>query len=143
MKCGSVILQPRRRHSMGPGYKCLHILFHHDLNTQDSKKRQDNTKSKATHNHAKGILTAPMLQSSLTARLKLLVDLPCLLDFLGRLLEGAGDSLVGGPSILVFFVPDHLIQLTLCPRREWFMIRIAEGNSEFLQKFSRSAHHCR
>ena len=53
MKCGSVILQPRRLHCMGPGYECLHILFHHDLNTQDSKTRQENTKSEAMHNHAK------------------------------------------------------------------------------------------
>ena len=56
------------------------------------------------------------------------MHLPCLLDFLGRLLEGAGNSLVGGSGILVFFAPDHLIQLTLCPRREWFMVHIAEGN---------------
>ena len=132
MKCGSVILQPRRLHSMGPSYERLHILLHHVLNTHDSKTRQDNFKSKTMHNHAKGILTAPMLQSNLPACLKLLVDLPRLLDFLGRLPEGAGDCLVGGPGILVFVAPDHLIQLTLCPRREWFLICIAEGNSEFL-----------
>ena len=50
------------------------------------------------------------------ACLKLLVDLPGLHDFLHELLEGAGNSLVGGPRALVFFAPDHLIQLTLCPR---------------------------
>ena len=64
------------------------------------------------------------LQRCLAACLKLLINLPRLLDFLRGLLEGAGNSLVGGSGVLVFFAPDHLIQLTLCPR---FMVRIAEG----------------
>ena len=79
---------------------------------------------------------------SLVACLKLLVDLPGMLDFLRGLLEGAGNSLVGGPRVLVPFSPDHLIQFPLRPCREWFMVCIAEGYRELLQKFTRTMHHC-
>ena len=114
---------------MGPSYECLHILLQHDLNTHVRKTTQDNYKVNAMHHHSKGILTAPISQSHLTASLKSLVDLPCLLDFLDGFLKETGDSLGGGP---VLFASDHLIQLTLCPCREWFEIFIAEGNSKFL-----------
>ena len=72
------------------------------------------------------------MQSALSASLKLLVDLPGLLDFLCGLLRETGNGFVGGPGILVLFPSDHLIQLTLCPCRERFQMCIAKGNSEFL-----------
>ena len=137
-----MILQPLRLHSMGPGYERLNILFHHDLNTQDSKTRQARQQVQSNTQPRRRILTAPTLQRCLAACLTLLINLPCLLDFLCGLLEGAGNSVVGGSGALVFFAPDHLIQLTLCPRRDWFMVRIAEGNGELLQKFARAMYHC-
>ena len=46
-------------------------------------------------------------------------------------MERAGNSLVGGSGILVFFAPDHLIQLTLCPpvNGSWYALRRAIVNS--------------
>ena len=114
----------------------LNILFHHDLNTQDSKTRKARQQVRLNTQPRRNILTAPTLQRCLAACRKLLINLPCLLDFLRALLEGAGNSLVGGPGALVFFAP------TLCPRREWFMVRIAEGKGELLQKFPRAMYHC-
>ena len=58
------------------------------------------------------------------ASLKLLIDLPCLLDFLNGLLKEPSNGFVGGPG--------HLIQLTLCPCRERFTVCIAKRNGEFL-----------
>ena len=49
------------------------------------------------------------MQSALSASLKLLVDLPGLLDFLCGLLKETGNGFVGGPGILVLFPSDHLI----------------------------------
>ena len=72
------------------------------------------------------------MHSALSASLKLLVDLPGLIDFLYGLLKETGNGFVGGPGILVLFPSDHLIQLTLCPRRKRFTMCIAKGNSEFL-----------
>ena len=54
----TVILQPRRLHSMGPGYERLHILFHHDLNTQDSKTRQERQQVRSNAQPRKRILVA-------------------------------------------------------------------------------------
>ena len=68
----------------------------------------------------------------LAASLKLLIDLPCLLDFLNGLLKEPSNGLIGGPGILVFLPSHHLIQLTLCPCRERFAVCIAKCNGEFL-----------
>ena len=46
-----------------------------------------------------------LMQSALSASLKLLVDLPGLLG----LLKETGNGFVGGPGILVLFPSDHLI----------------------------------
>ena len=72
------------------------------------------------------------MHGALSASLKLLVDLPGLLDFLNGLQKATGNGFVGGPGILVLFPSHHLIQLTLCPRRKRFTVCIAKGNGEFL-----------
>ena len=76
---------------------------------------------------------ALIMQGALSASLKVLVDLPGLLDFLSGLLKETGNGLASGPGILVLFPSDHLIEFTLCPCRERFKMYIAKGNSEFLE----------
>ena len=75
---------------------------------------------------------ARLMHGFLAASLKLLIDLPGLLDFLNGLLKEPSNGFVGGPGVLVFLPSNHLIQLTLCPCRERFKVRIAKGNGEFL-----------
>ena len=72
------------------------------------------------------------MHGALAASLKLLIDLSGLLDFLNGLLKEPGNGFVGGPGILVLLPSNHLIQLTLCPRRKRFTVCIAKGNGEFL-----------
>ena len=139
-----MILQPRRLHSMSPGYERLNILLHHDLIPQDCMTSKARQRIRHNSQHARRFLRHKLcgVHRSLVACLKLLVDLPGMLDFLRGLLEGAGDSLVGGPRVLVLFPPDHLIQPPLRPCREWFMVCIAEGYREPLKKFTRTMHQC-
>ena len=127
-----MILQPLRLHSMGPGYERLNILFHHDLNTQDSKTRKARQQVRSNTQPRRRILTAPTLQRSLAACLKLLINLPCLLDFLRGLLEGAGNSLVGGSGVLVFLMRLTISSSSPCVHAvngSWYALRRAMVNS--------------
>ena len=68
----------------------------------------------------------------LAASFKLLIDLPCLLDLLNRLLKKPRNGLIGGPGIFILLPSYHFIQLTLCPCRERFTVRIAKCNGKLL-----------
>ena len=78
------------------------------------------------------MIVAALSGMLLTASFKLLINFPCLLDLLNRLLKKTRNGLIGRSGIFILLAAHHVIQLTLCPCREGFTVRIAKCTGKFL-----------
>ena len=82
---------------MSPGDERLNTLLHHDLIPHVCVPINARWKFRHNAQHSRRFSRQEPIgvHRSLVACLKLLIDLPGMLDFIGVLLEEAGNSLVG------------------------------------------------